>query len=209
MLNTGVHTQCWIDRLHATLRCFCLRHTSARIGVYIERLSLQVGDFHHITVDQRQRANTSARKQVNRCASERAATNYQRMRPGQTRLRRHAKPRQDHLPVVTSVRIWQRVRHRHNDREKHRSDKEKHRSAKFVLGASGNFSKSSCGAGDYQAKCANALLASAIRCVFSRVVTALPSFFAASISSFARRRCIGRPRSERIASMIQRKVRLC
>ena len=58
-------------------------------------------------------------------------------------------------------------------------------------------------------KCAKARLASAMRCVFSRVVTALPSLWAASQSYFASRMWIGLPRSSRAAVMIQRKVSDC
>ena len=58
-------------------------------------------------------------------------------------------------------------------------------------------------------KWAKARLASAMRCVFSRVVTALPSLWAASQSSFASRMWICLPRSSRAATMIQRKVSDC
>ncbi len=60
----------------------------------------------------------------------------------------------------------------------------------------------------YHAKCANALLASAMRCVCSRVFIALPSLRAASQSSLARRWAKGLPFSARTAVMIQRKHRL-
>jgi hypothetical protein len=95
-----MHTHIRIDRLHATLGRFCLRHPTARISVYIERLPLQIRHLHHIAVDQGQRAHASARKQVNRYASKCAATNNQRARIGKASLRRDAKPRQDHLPMV-------------------------------------------------------------------------------------------------------------
>ena len=60
-----------------------------------------------------------------------------------------------------------------------------------------------------QAKCAKALFASAIRCVSSRFVIALPSFFAAPYNSSARRRHIGRPFSLRHAPMIHRNAIDC
>src|SRR5262245_2885641 len=62
---------------------------------------------------------------------------------------------------------------------------------------------------DYQAKCANALLASAILMVFSRLVMASPSLRKAAMSSSARRRNMGRPALPRAAAMIQRIDRLC
>ena len=56
----------------------------------------------------------------------------------------------------------------------------------------------------YHAKWANALLASAMRCTFSRVCMAAPSPLNAAISSVARRLAVLEPFPARIASRIQR-----
>src|SRR5262249_1481687 len=61
----------------------------------------------------------------------------------------------------------------------------------------------------YQAKCAKALLDSAILMVFSRLFMASPSRREAAMSSSASRRYIGRPFLPRAAVMIQRIDRLC